>query len=112
MGRLIERVGSCTLKPANRRNPFEALVHSVAYQQLHSNAAAAILRRVKAFYAGKRFPAPADILATSDERLRAAGLSRAKVAAIRDIAAKTMEGVIPTSRAISKMTDDELLPNP
>ena len=109
MGRLIERIGPCTLKPANRRNPFEALVRSVAYQQLHANAAAAILRRVKALYPGKRFPGPADILATSDERLHAAGLSRAKVAAVRDLAAKTADGVVPSSRAISKMSDDELL---
>jgi len=109
MGRLIQRVGPCTLKPANRRNPFEALVRSVAYQQLHASAAAAILRRIKALYAGKRFPGPADILATSDERLRATGLSRAKVAAIRDSAANTIEGVVPNSRAISKMSDDELL---
>ena len=109
MGCLIERVGPCTLKPANRRNPFAALVHSVAHQQLHGNAAAAILRRVKALYTGKRFPNPADILATSDKHLRAAGLSRAKVAAIRDLAAKTIEGVVPNSRAIAKMTDDELL---
>src|SRR5204863_9383917 len=86
LARLIKRVGPCALKPRNRRSPFEALVQSVAYQQLNGAAAATILGRVKALYPGKRFPTPNDLLATPDERLRGAGLSRAKIAAIKDIA--------------------------
>src|SRR2546429_5097233 len=93
LGRLIRKVGPCTLKPKSRRSPFEALVQSVAYQQLNGTAAATILGRVKALYPGRRFPTPEDLLATPDERLRGAGLSRAKVAAIKDIAAKTMSGI-------------------
>src|SRR5439155_12307278 len=95
LAKLIRRVGTCTLKPRNRRSPFEALVQSVAYQQLNGTAAATILGRVKALYPGRRFPTPEDLLATPDERLRSAGLSRAKTAAIKDIAAKTLAGVVP-----------------
>jgi DNA-3-methyladenine glycosylase II len=109
LARLIKRVGPCALKPKNRRTPFQALVQSVAYQQLNGTAAATILGRVKALYPGKRFPSPEDLLATPDEKLRAAGLSRAKTAAIKDIAAKTLAGIIPTSRAIRKMSDAEIL---
>src|SRR5258707_5120126 len=82
LGRLIKKVGPCTLKPRNRRSPFEALVQSVAYQQLNGTAAATILGRVKALYPGRRFPRPEDILATPDERLRTAGLSGNKTAAV------------------------------
>src|SRR6267154_4070421 len=107
--RLISKVGPCTLKPKTRRSPFEALVQSVAYQQLNGTAAATILGRVKALYPGRRFPTPEDLLATPDERLRAAGLSRAKVASIKDIAAKTLAGVVPTSRAIARMDDATII---
>ena len=106
---LIKKVGPCTLKPRSRRSPFEALVQSVAYQQLNGTAAATILGRVKALYPKRRFPAPEDLLATPDERLRGAGLSRAKVAAIKDIAAKTISGVVPTSRALAKMSEAEII---
>src|SRR3954463_5108081 len=109
LGLLIKRVGPCRLTPKKRRSPFQSLVQSVAYQQLNGNAAATILGRVKALYPNRRFPTPEDILGTSDKRLRAAGLSRAKVAAIKDIAAKTLEGVVPTTRAIVKMTNAEII---
>src|SRR5262245_64089872 len=82
LARLIRRIGPCTLKPRNRRSPFEALVHAVTHQQLNGTAAATILKRVLAIYSGKRFPSPEDLLATPDEQLRAAGLSRAKTAAL------------------------------
>src|SRR5438874_446150 len=107
--RLIRKVGPCTLKPKSRRSPFEALVQSVAYQQLNGTAAATILGRVKALYPNRRFPTPEDLLGTPDERLRGAGLSRAKTAAIKDIAAKTVAGVVPTSRAIAKMSEAEII---
>ena len=106
LGRLIKKIGPCGWKPDKRRSPFEALVQSVAYQQLNGTAAATIFGRVKALYPGRRFPSPEELLATPDESLRGAGLSRAKVAAIKDIAAKTLTGVVPTSRAIARMESD------
>jgi DNA-3-methyladenine glycosylase II len=109
LARLIRKVGPCTLRPKRRRAPFEALVQAVTHQQLNGTAAATILKRFLANYPGKRFPTPADVLATPDERLRAAGLSRAKTAAIKDIAAKAMAGVVPDSRAITKMSNEEIL---
>jgi len=105
MARLIDRVGPCPWRPRARATPFQALVHSVTHQQLNGTAAKTILGRVKALYPGRRFPGPGDILATPEEKLRAAGLSRAKVAAIRDIATHTLSGVVPTSRAIAKLDD-------
>ena len=109
LGRLMKKVGPYALKLRSRRSPFQALVQSVVYQQLNGRAAATILGRVKALYPKKRFPTPEDIMATPDERLRGAGLSRAKTAALKDIAAKTIAGVVPTSRAIAKMSEAEIL---
>ena len=109
LAKLIRRAGPCRLKPKKRRSPFQALVQSVAYQQLHGTAAAAILGRVKALYPGRTFPRPEDLLATPDEDLRRAGLSRAKVEAIKDIAAKTLEGIVPGSREITRMSNEEII---
>jgi DNA-3-methyladenine glycosylase II len=109
LGKLIERVGPCTLIPKNGRSPFESLVRSVVFQQLNGTAAATILARVKALFPGRRFPRPEDFLSTPDERLRSAGLSRAKTAAIKDISANTLAGIVPSSRSIVQMTNEEIL---
>ncbi len=109
LARLIARVGPCTLRARSRRQPFEALVQAVTHQQLNGTAAGTILRRMIALFPGKRFPTPQDLLDTSEERLRSAGLSRAKVAAIKDIAAKTLAGIVPSSRAIERMSDPEII---
>ena len=109
LARLIKKVGPCTMKIRNRRTPFVALVSAVTYQQLNGTAAETILKRFLALYPGKRFPTPEDVLATPEELMRAAGLSRAKTAAIKDIAAKTVEGIVPTSREIIRLTNEEIV---
>src|SRR5882672_1440288 len=63
--------------------PFDALAESIAYQQLNGKAAATIWGRVKALYPKAKWLDPEKVIATSDERLRAAGLSRAKTAALK-----------------------------
>ena len=92
-----------------RRSPFESLVRAVANQQLNGEAASTILGRFQALVAGKRFPAPADLRELTDEQLRACGFSRAKIAAIRDIAAKTESGLVPTSRRIARRSDEVII---
>jgi 3-methyladenine DNA glycosylase/8-oxoguanine DNA glycosylase len=109
LGRLIQKVGPCRLAPETRRTPFQALVRSVTFQQLNGNAAETIFGRVLALFPGKKFPSPEDLLGTSDEQLRAAGLSRNKTAAVKDIAAKTISGLVPDSRAIRKLPNEEIL---
>lgn len=109
MRRLIRQHGPCTLAPEPGRSPFESLVRAVAHQQLNGTAAETILGRFRALFPGKRFPTPKCLAAVDDEALRAAGFSRAKIAAIRDIAAKTLDGTVPTSRAIREMSDEEIV---
>jgi len=109
LARLIRKVGPCTLKPERNCSPYKSLVRSVAYQQLNGTAAATILGRVQKLFPGKRFPEPEDLVSISEDLLRGAGLSRAKTAAVKDIAAKTIAGVVPTSRVIRKMSNEEIL---
>src|SRR5688572_12645944 len=109
LGRLIRKVGPCRLAPETRRAPFQALVRSVTFQQLNGKAAETIFGRVLALFPGRKFPSPEELLDTSDEKLRAAGLSRNKTMAVKDIAAKTLEGIVPDSRAIRKLSNEEIL---
>jgi DNA-3-methyladenine glycosylase II len=109
LARVIRRTGPCRLEPDLRQSPFEALVEAVAHQQLTGKAAQTILGRVKALHPRRKFPRPQDLLNTPDASLRSAGLSRAKVAAVKDIAAKTLEGVVPTARKLAHLTDEEII---
>jgi DNA-3-methyladenine glycosylase II len=109
MRRLIRIHGPCTLVPEAGRSPFESLVRAVAHQQLNGTAAETILRRFRALFPGKRFPSARQLADVSDDALRASGFSWAKIAALRDIAARTLDGVVPTSRAIRRMPDAEIV---
>ncbi len=104
---VIERVGACTLVPEWRRSPYESLVRAVAHQQLQGKAAQAILGRFLALFDAP-FPTPADILGRAEDDLRAVGFSRAKVAAIRDIAAHAEQGLVP-DRGAALLLDDAAL---
>ncbi len=109
MRRLIRVHAPCLIVPDTRRSPFEALVRAVAHQQLHGKAAETILGRFRALFATARFPKAQQLADVTDDALRACGFSRAKTAAIRDIAEKTLSGVVPASRAIARMSDDEII---
>jgi 3-methyladenine DNA glycosylase/8-oxoguanine DNA glycosylase len=109
LGALIARVGPYRLRPPPTQSLFAAVARAIVYQQLSGSAAATILGRVKALYAPKRFPTPRDILATPPERLRAAGLSTAKTAALRDLAARCLDGTVPTMRRVRLLSDEEVI---
>src|SRR2546423_11290796 len=109
MAELIARSRRYNLTPALSVRPFDALAESIAYQQLSGKAAATIWGRVRALYPRKKYLDPKLVLATPDARLRAAGLSGSKVAALKDLAAKTIDGTVPTGRALAKMTDEEII---
>ena len=106
---IIKQVGACSLKPRRGVQPWQALVRSVAFQQLNGNAAETIFNRFLALFPETKFPTPQQIIRASDKQLHSAGLSRAKTAAIKDIAAKTIAGVVPDRRAISKLSDKEIV---
>ena len=108
MKRLIHDIGPYGLTPRVRRSPFESLVRAIAYQQLHEKAAESILRRFVGLFPTRRFPQPDDLLAINEQAIRRAGFSQAKVVALRDLAAKTLDGTVPTG-AVVRMLDDEAI---
>ena len=108
LGRLIERVGPYGLQLKSSHSPFEALLESIIYQQIHGKAAAAILKRLLAIF-GDIHPRPDQLLAAGDDVLRAAGLSANKTLAVRDLAAKTIDGTVPTLARIRRMPDAEIV---
>ena len=121
LARTIVRTGECRLQQETTQSIFEALLESIIYQQLNGKVAATITARVKALFPEntKRirtrrglvdgFPSPEQILAAPEELLRSAGLSRAKMLAIRDLAAKTLDGTVPTVKQAHRMSDEELI---
>jgi 3-methyladenine DNA glycosylase/8-oxoguanine DNA glycosylase len=109
LGALISRAGAFTMRPEPTQSLFGALVESIVYQQLSGKAAETILGRVIAIYRPRRFPRPADVLGTPVERLRAAGLSAAKAAAVKDLAARTLDGTVPSMAQVRRMSDEEII---
>ena len=109
LARLMERVGRFRLEMQPAHSPFESLLEAIVYQQLNGKAAATILARVKNLFPLGRFPRPEEILKARDSALRSAGLSRQKIAALRDLAAKACDGTIPTLAAIRRMADAEIV---
>jgi DNA-3-methyladenine glycosylase II len=106
---LIERVRPFDVVAQPLVRPFDSLAESIAYQQLSGKAAATIFGRVRALYPKRKWLDPKLVLATSDETLRACGLSRSKTAALKDLAAKTLDGTVPPGRALARMSDDEIV---
>lgn len=106
---LIKRIGPRIDKPDDGRSPYARLVRAIAHQQLHGRAAETIFGRFLALFPEHDFPPPALILAQPDETLRATGFSYGKVAAIRDIALKTAEGVVPDHDEMAQLDDESLI---
>lgn len=106
---LIARVRPFDVVARPLVSPFDSLAESIAYQQLSGKAAATIFGRVRALYPKRKYLDPKLVLATSDETLRACGLSRSKTAALKDLAAKTLDGTVPSGRALARMSDEEII---
>jgi 3-methyladenine DNA glycosylase/8-oxoguanine DNA glycosylase len=110
LGKLIDKVGPLRLELRETNSTFVALAEAIVYQQLNGRAAAAIFARVAAISPRSREkPSPKAVLAASDETLRGAGLSRAKMLALRDLAAKTQSGLVPTIAVAQKLDDEEIV---
>ena len=89
--------------------PYEALLKAITYQSISGKAAATIFERVKALSGNGGPPSPEQMLKLSKSALRKAGLSAAKILAMKDLARKTVEGVVPTREEVDKLSDDELI---
>ena len=106
---LIDRAGPFQLSLRTIHSPFQALTRSIVYQQLSGKAAGTIFKRVCDLFPDVEYPQPQHIMDIAEETLRGAGMSWAKVRAVKDLADKTMEGVVPTMAALRDMDNDEII---
>jgi 3-methyladenine DNA glycosylase/8-oxoguanine DNA glycosylase len=107
MAGIIERVGPCRFRVSDGGTHFDAITRSIVYQQLSGSAAATIHSRLIALYDGAA-PQPALLLATSDDALRGAGLSRQKISYLRDLAERAESGDIPLE-TIHELDDEAVI---
>jgi DNA-3-methyladenine glycosylase II len=109
LARVIHKVGSFPTKKQKPQPPFESLLRAIVYQQLAGKAAATIFERVKALGSDGKCPSPEEILRATKAKLRRAGLSRQKIAAVKDLASKTLDGTVPPLAAIRRMSEEAIL---
>ncbi|HWG58988.1 MAG TPA: hypothetical protein VN661_08065 [Candidatus Acidoferrales bacterium] len=109
LARVVAQAAEFQLNLEEEQTPYESLLQAISYQSISGKAARAIFARVKALGANGRCPAPAEILRVRPQALRKIGLSGAKVKAVRDLAQKTIEGIVPTLEEAHRMSDEELV---
>jgi DNA-3-methyladenine glycosylase II len=109
MAGLVAAAGPYRLEPELECTLFRALVRAISHQQLHANAANAILKRFVSSCGQGDFPTPAEVLAAPKRKLRAAGFSLAKIAALKDLAEKTLAGAVPERASLEKSADEEII---
>lgn len=107
LAKVIRRVGIFPTKRPKAQHPFESLLRAIVYQQLAGKAAATIFGRVTALGANG-FPTPEEIVQIEEAKLRGAGLSRQKIAAAKDLAAKTLDGTVPPLAKLRRMSEEEI----
>ncbi|WP_449429889.1 DNA-3-methyladenine glycosylase family protein [Pseudomonas putida] len=107
--RHIAAIGPCLHRAMPAREPYEALVRAIAYQQLHARAAEAILGRLLALFAEDTFPAAEHLLTITPEAMRGCGFSASKAATIQGIAQAHLQGVVPSRQEALAMSDEALI---
>jgi DNA-3-methyladenine glycosylase II len=109
MAGLIAAAGRYRPEPIPDRPPFETLVRAIAHQQLHGVAAERILARFIDACGSGCFPLPQQVLYAEQARLRATGFSFAKIAALKDLAAKTISGIVPARSELDALSDQQII---
>ena len=109
MAGLIAAAGRYRVELLPDHPPFESLARAIAHQQLHGAAAASILARFIAACGSGGFPTPQQVLDASDAQLRATGFSDAKIAALKDLAAKTISGIVPARAELDTLSDLQII---
>jgi DNA-3-methyladenine glycosylase II len=107
--KLIAHVGPCRHDPKAAREPYEALVRAIGYQQLTAKAGDAILGRLKALYPKTEFPTPKNFLTADFEALRSCGFSASKIGTIKAIAGGAISGLVPSRAVAVTMSDEDLI---
>jgi DNA-3-methyladenine glycosylase II len=109
LAHLIKETQEFRIETDGSGSPYEILLEAIAYQSISGKAAATIYGRIKALGSTGRAPTPQEMLKLRKPVLRKAGLSGAKVLAMKDLAKKTIEGIVPTLEEAEKLSDEELI---
>lgn len=109
MAALVRAAGPYRLEVESSHTPFEALARAITHQQLNGVAAKRILDRFIALFGDGAFPAPSAVVERPEEELRAVGLSFAKIASLKDLAAKAGNGIVPARRALEALDDEAIV---
>jgi DNA-3-methyladenine glycosylase II len=109
LAKLIEELMPFEPEIDPNQSPYEALMEAIAYQSISGKAAATIFARIKALSANDGVPTPEEVLRLNTRQLRKAGLSGAKILAMKDLAQKTIDGIVPTHDQALKLSDEELV---
>jgi DNA-3-methyladenine glycosylase II len=115
--KLVETIGPCTFEVKFEREPYEALIRAVAYQQLHAKAGDAILKKFITLFSSSaidnsvtiKFPSPQQVIAAEFDDLRACGFSGRKIETLKGIAQSALTGLVPTRSDALKMSDEDLI---
>jgi DNA-3-methyladenine glycosylase II len=109
LAKVMEGAAEFRIRSDGGESPYEVLVRSITYQSISGKAASTIFGRVKALGSVGRLPTPEEMLRLRKSALRKAGLSGAKILAMKDLARKTIEGVVPSHDEALKISDEELV---
>jgi DNA-3-methyladenine glycosylase II len=109
MAALIRAVGAYRIEADEELHPFQALAQAIAHQQLNGTAAKTILGRLILNCGSGSFPTPHEIIRAPAASLRAAGFSYSKVAALKDLAEKTLANVVPDGATLAELSDDAIV---
>ena len=109
LGGVIRAAGPYKNAPEAGAAPFQILAQAIAHQQLNGTAANTILKRLIDSVGAGTFPTPAQVLAAPPAQVRAAGFSFAKIAALKDLAAKTLAGVVPDRATLERLDDATII---
>ncbi len=105
---LFAAVGRYRMRQETNYSPFQSLLRAIVYQHVSTHSAEAVHQRLRALFAYRRAK-PEALLALDEPALRAAGLPRAKILAVRDLALRTLAGEIPGRRKMETMTDKQII---
>ncbi len=108
LAKVIKKVGMFAIETVRFRHPFQTLFHSIVAQQISTRAAETIVKRVHELFPRRRTLHADDVLAVPEVQLRLAGVSGPKIAAVKDLAARTLNGTLPDMMTLQGMTDDEV----
>lgn len=109
MAKIVRRHEPFPTRRDDPTGPYEALFRAIIFQQLSGKAATTIFNRVVALFPRHPHPTPLQIIRAPEEKLRGAGLSRQKIAALKDLAAKRQSGLVPAMGEIEHLSDDEII---